>query len=81
MLIVHFDELLQLIFPLNGLSKVHISYQNTSTPFDLFSFTLGKTVEGVEFDLRNECTGPVVVVVATVVMWELTRDVGIYLVN
>ena len=59
---------------------VHISYQNTSTPFDLFSFTLGKTVEGVEIDLRNECTGAIVVV-ATVMMWELTRDVGIYLVN
>ena len=53
-LIVHLDELLQLIFPLSCLCIVHyISYQDTSTPFDLFNFILGKTVEGVETDLRN----------------------------
>ena len=52
--IVHLDELLQLIFPLNGLSIVHyISYQNTSTPFDLFNFILGNIVDRVEIDLRN----------------------------
>ena len=53
-LIVYLDELLQLIFPPNGLSVVdYISYQNRSTPFDHCNLILGETGERVEIDLRN----------------------------
>jgi hypothetical protein len=53
-LIVDLDELLQVIFPLNGLGVVdYILYQNSSTPFDLCKLILGNTSERVEIDLRN----------------------------
>ena len=52
--IVHLDELLQVIFPPNGLGVIdYILYQNSSTPFDLCDLILGKTVERVEINLRD----------------------------
>ena len=53
-LVVHFDELLQLIFPLYGLDIVyHISYHNTSASFDLFNLILGDGAKRVEINLRD----------------------------
>src|SRR5271155_96890 len=52
--LIHLDKLLQLIFPLCGLSVVHyISYHDSSTSLYRFNLILGNTAKRAEIDLRN----------------------------